>query len=598
MAAIAETSAAGSSTLPPPNYSTKAIVPSRYQICGRFVHPNGEPLRFKLVRVNGGFFSSEQEFFTDSDGRFMHYAKPFKPLFGSSTTLSYKIFEQNVFYNAKNGCAERVQVCSIKQKVSIEKQGRQVGDIVARVYEYKKDFPDLQQPEKAKYRPQQWPYTWNLIVGAYDEIIKDIYAKKGGFHTIQAVQAAYKTAFPDLEVTAENTIDMILNGIYGAHFLKGPGNNLYVKINWDQYPKKDRPLLPNVEMTLTYENEKLEIIEIVTQINGTLKPYHKDAPDFRDGLYLFNCAAVLKGEIETHLTRCHFFSGQLAMAVFRSLSDGNPIKKLLAGHLKGVLEINRMATDVLAVLARSGLTMEGVMNLIKHNLGAMCYSTFTPRKPMTPGHWAAQSSQLYWQIVQKVVNEYIQNNEAEIRTHWNEIYAMSHNLVTNSAPYHPYDGVENHELWFDPEEIDNPNVPGRVTWDGILRSMRPVTLNPNEPDQGDLGRLAQLCCVAMHNPTIEHENRHDSQPKWVSNLNYASIAPNGDGTGVMGGTEIDDGAAQLSLIHKLTDFKSDPLVENQYGDVYQPLIDELLAHREEFAKLGVDITEMSYGIVI
>jgi hypothetical protein len=215
---------------------------------------------------------------------------------------------------------------------------------------------------------------------------------------------------------------------------------------------------------------------------------------------------------------------------------------------------------------------------------------------MTPGHWAAQSSQLYWQIVQKLVNEYIQNNEAEIRTYWNEIYAMSHNLVSNSAPYRPYDGVANHELWFDKEEIDNPNVPGRVTWEGILRSMRPVTTNPDEPEEGAFGRLAQLCCAAMHNPTIDHKNTHDSQPKWVSNLNFASIAPNG--TGVMGGTEILDGAAQLSLIHKLTDFKSDPLVEDRYGDIYPPLIAELLAHREEFAKLGVDITEMSYGIVI
>ena len=134
MAAFVGSSGGASSVLPPLSFTTKEVLPGRFQICGKLVHPNGEPLRNKFVTVSGGYFSQQLEFFTDRKGRFSHYAKQYKSLFGFSPTLTYKVFERNVFYIPGSGCNENVQVCSISQKAQIKKEGHNVGNIVARVY--------------------------------------------------------------------------------------------------------------------------------------------------------------------------------------------------------------------------------------------------------------------------------------------------------------------------------------------------------------------------------------------------------------------------------------------------------------------------------
>lgn len=606
MAAIhpAAGSSSSGSSLPPLDFSGKSFQPARYQICGRFVHPNGEPLRMKFVKVKAGILSSQLEFFTDQEGRFVHDAKTFKPFMGSKQSLVYKVYEANVFYDPNSTlCKPRVKVAEVKQKVNIKSNGSNVGDIAAAVYEYQADLPDLQQPKEAKLRPQQWPYTFNLITAAYDEVLRNLYATIDHFNNVEEVQHAFRAKESHLKVSPETTIEMMLNGIFAAHYIKGPGNNLFVRINWDQYDKEDRPQLPDVEMTLTYDGKALEIIDVVAKLqNGSLKNFNKEDPDFLQGLYLFNCAALLRGEIESHLTKCHFWTGQAAMAVFRSLSEGNPIKTILAPHLKGVLEINRMGADAIfgpkGVLNHSGLTVDGIMQMVKHNLGAMCYKTFTPRKPLTENHRSARCGQLFWEIINKVVRQFVEENKAHILNYWNEIYAMSHNLVAHSPKYRPYDGVENYNEWFDQEEIDNPDVPGRVVYEGELKAVRPITLNPLAPNEGDLENLIQFICVCIQLSVEEHDVRHRSQSDWMTNLDFGSIAPNNDGKDPCGGTTIEDAQAQLTLARVLTDFKSDALVENKFGDVYEPLIRELLEHRVEFEQYGMDVTKLSYGIVI
>ena len=65
-----------------------------------------------------------------------------------------------------------------------------------------------------------------------------------------------------------------------------------------------------------------------------------------------------------------------------------------------------------------------------------------------------------------------------------------------------------------------------------------------------------------------------------------------------GNVDLRDGAKQLSLAHTFTDFDRGDLVDNIHGDIYQPLIDAINAHKDFFASLGYDVEEMPFGIII
>jgi hypothetical protein len=57
-------------------------------------------------------------------------------------------------------------------------------------------------------------------------------------------------------------------------------------------------------------------------------------------------------------------------------------------------------------------------------------------------------------------------------------------------------------------------------------------------------------------------------------------------------------AIQVDGVNTLTGFRAPTIVENRFGTIYPLLIEKLLAHKDVFAKLGYDVTEIHSAIWI
>lgn len=423
----------------------------------------------------------------------------------------------------------------------------------------------------------------------------------------ELVQKTFPSKYPEIKATPEHTMEFLLNGMYPGYFRQGSALGEMVNvINWDKYDRDLTPDLPNTSLTLKKEGEKLLIKEVTVQYpNEKAESFSPTDQDFQRALYLYNSMALVKGEAVHHLGLGHLMTGQIALSFFRHIKN-HPIGKLLRPHLDGVHEINRLGAGLIfgesGVLNVSGLTAKGVEDVMKDSLNSFDFATFQPREPLVPEHRFAYAQKLYWQIVTEVVDQFFEENDKEIKDdkNWCELFFMSQNLMKHSLPYCPFEKNQHGDeiLWLDISEIDRPEVPERVVYQGHLRAIRPFISNLHQPAEGDIEKLKQFCRFTLFLSTFYHWALHSSQEKWGTNLAFGSLAPENRAKDLWGGTKPYNAAKQLEIANALVDFEVPSLVENCYGTIYQPFIDKLLKHQKEFKRLGYDITKMHYGVVI
>lgn len=546
------------------------------------MNPQGLPLAGKIVQVSARVGLNKVVLMTCTDqiGYLYHKVEDIKPILGKKITATYVVLEKDVYDSS------RLNPISPKMKVEFKvyRGGNVLPPLVVDYMQVDHRLPTLLPPKDLDMRPQKWPYAGSLVKGNWDTFLQLFVANFDDYDNVQEVQQAFATGNTYLPLTCERTIEMITNGIYPCHFLKGEElNTLEVRINWDKYERKEKPDLSNVKMTLNYEEEKLSIRAIEIEggkLSGTYLPGQKG---FDAALFIFNCSALLRGQVVSHLGIGHFVTGQFALAMFSTLTDNNPIKRLLTPHLRGVLEINRIGETRIfgetGVLAHSALTAKGTLDLVRDTLGSICWKTFTPRKPLNQQNTFAHILNIWWNdILENTVNQFFSENKSEIIHFWPEIFKMSELLVSQSVPYCPPEGVSDRAAWYDTSEIDDPTVPGRETIDGELKSVRPITKNPIAPDEEDWGNLRQFLKYCLLIAIVWHGEVHESQDESTANFNFASIAPNYDAAGVplYGGITVDDAVAERSIIHILMNTKTSVLIENERKDIYYGLLKWML----------------------
>ncbi|MFT4552866.1 MAG: hypothetical protein ACI9S8_001498 [Chlamydiales bacterium] len=598
----------------------EAVTFDRGHINGRLVHLNGDPATHQKVKVIFPllcFKITAGTAETDKDGNFsINLNRTFSWLRDPDKVILQVVEEtlerKGFLFFSGNG--ERVI-----DKVAINTGGsggsRNLGNVPIELYEYQKDLPMLKQPGDSGQRPQQasTAYMIDLALANLDEKIKEsLHGLDILNSSVEDIHNCYGVYNPELRVTPENTIDMLLNGIFPAYFLKGSHEGeVTVPINWKDYDKDLSPLLLNttlgIDLGVNQKGTELNIKYVdVQDKDGTWHHIEKSDSRFDRALYLFNSMALVKGEIVSHLGLGHLITEECSMAVFRAVNK-NPLGDLLKPHLREVQEIDRLGATAIfgpeGILNVSGLTVDGIREALKDVVSGVCYSNFKPRKMVNDDHVMAKGGQIYWDIVSGVVDRFFGENIENIKKSWYEVFYLSKNLVEHSRPYQAWEGVENHTSWIDPNEVDNPAFGERVFFDGAYRAMRPITTSKECPKEGDIERLKQFCRFSIFNSTWWHFTVHNTQGKWGTNMKFASLAPDAPSDDILkdeeyGGTTVDNAIKQFTIAHILMNFERGNLIDNPNGDVYPPLIAKLEENRAAFTALGYDIGEYPYGVLI
>ncbi|MFT4553116.1 MAG: hypothetical protein ACI9S8_001752 [Chlamydiales bacterium] len=582
-----------------------------HSVSGNLKHPNGDPMTHQKVKVFSQHCfgrNSLGSFHTDREGNFDFKYRRFRLRMDRNDSLIFRVIEETL--DLKSGCLPCCQKTierAVHETILIKPASTRhynAGTVEAELYEYQPGFPDLLQPDNADHRPQQWPpaYHATLVKAGWDEKVKDLLVGLGGSRvSVSDLEKLYGVYNPELQLTPETTVELLLNGIYPCNFLNGDHPGEYVvDINWDRYQLDSgpRPELPNVSLRMDKTNDKLNIQNITVQFRGEeAETFQINGPNFDKALYLFNSMALVKGEIVSHLGLGHLYSGQAAMAVFRTLNE-NPLENLLKPHLRGVLEINRMgATDIFGpegILNVSGLSVDGILESLKDVLAGTCYSNFTPRVPVCEDHRFAKAENLYWDVVGRVVDRFFGENETGIQDNWHEIFYLSKTLVEHSLPYAPWERKD-FQAWNDPREIDDPSHPGRVMFENELRAIRPITSSSSSPQEGDMERLKQFTRHALFMVTFWHWAVHSTQGKWGTNLKIAALAPRKPVDMPYGGVQVKDANHQLKVAHVFAGFERGFLLNNPHGDIYPPMMQELQKKKADFKSLGYDLRKLPYG---
>lgn len=328
---------------------------------------------------------------------------------------------------------------------------------------------------------------------------------------------------------------------------------------------------------------------------GRLTATQADGPRWRAARRAFRSAWGLSGVLNTHLAHGHLNVEQYAVALFRNVRR-SPLRRLLGPHLREVSAINHFGQG--AVFGASGivtnnspLTSASALARLAAGVGRCDWSTFRPHAPLSEHHRYARAANLFWDLVERHVARFFTEEASGLAEEWLEVHRFSRNLVARSARFAP---VPERERYTCQRELDDPRLP-RETVGGVLRAARPVT-RADQPADGDLQRLEQLCRYVIFHATFFHTWENDLQAEDGGDVAYATL-------GVPAGAiELDDertlrpsprqATNQLYYAHGLASRTPGMLVANDRGDVPGPLPALVAAHRAEFALLGVDVDRL------
>lgn len=590
---------------------------STQTISGRLVHTSGDPAgRQEVQLVSPGCFWDlvVDSTKTNKDGTFKFTRRISRcPLLCCSPQENFLLRVLEEVPQVVNCCGgvkqENRVVDNVGVKIADDQNEVSLGDHFIDLYGYQKNLPALLQPANSSRRPQQWTTLdlLRLAKAGFSAIFDEVAVTALKIQDLEHIQRIFHApANPELRLTGEDTIEMLLNGIHPAYFQKTAERDVYaVEINWDRYQQHaEKPILVNTTLKVKKTGDKLEVVSVSIQGRGEAeRTYTPNDAGFSRALYVFNSMAGVKGQAHFHLGRGHFVTEQNAMAAFKFLNR-NSFKQLVTPHLRGVLEIDRLGSkaifgDDASVLVRStGLTSEGLYDVLKDTLAATCYTTFKPKAPFAENDRFARAGNLFWDIINDAVEEFFKNNQDNILENWIEIYYMSKSLVENSLPYRPLEG-KSYTVWADGNEIDNPDAPGRMKVENELRAMRPITRSKDAPQQDDLDRLKQFARFAIYTATFWHWVVHASQGKWMTNFRFGSLALNKDGAPDNYGNTAPEHMNQILALSKLLmNFNEGSITANENRDIYAGITERLKAKRQEFARLGFDIDKCFYGTII
>jgi hypothetical protein len=320
-------------------------------------------------------------------------------------------------------------------------------------------------------------------------------------------------------------------------------------------------------------------------------------PDWEAAKRVVRCQYLLHGAIEGHIAETHFQTEQHAVAVYRNVRK-NPIRQLLAPHLQEIVaqgaDGDNFAWGPNGILVtQSALKASDLDARFERSAGRYCYSTFSPREPVHASHRYAHAAKLYWQILTEYVSKFFAEHRVAIEHEWLEVKRLSDDLVKNSPAYRA-ELPDANVVPADRNELDHPEVP-REEVDGVIRSIRPITKSQT-PAPGDMDKLLSFCRYVLYQATFNHTWTHDGQTDVSGELEYATFGLQG---GSIGPVDSQDLVPSAKVLAESLSFNAlgmyatyGRLLADEEHDVAPALKRALLAHRDAFAALGVDVSTL------
>ncbi|MEH2192193.1 MAG: lipoxygenase family protein [Nostoc sp.] len=158
---------------------------------------------------------------------------------------------------------------------------------------------------------------------------------------------------------------------------------------------------------------------------------------------LFRSAEFVLHETVAHLGSTHLNIDQYAMAYYRNVVN-NPIIELLEPHFEGLLSINQQGlSELVGSEAKEGvvpqltaLNFQDTQKILVEALKTLTYRNWSPRSHTLPDYVANnhydRAAIAFWQIINKYVKDFFDQNQAGIQQYWSEIEAMSKDLAAHS----------------------------------------------------------------------------------------------------------------------------------------------------------------------
>lgn len=333
----------------------------------------------------------------------------------------------------------------------------------------------------------------------------------------------------------------------------------------------------------------------------------EDGDDWQHAKRVLRVTGAVATEVDEHFAGTHLNSEQYSIAAHRNLRR-NPVACLLLPHLKEVALINHSADGILikGYLPRaSALTAEGLSRRTQDILGVQDWKGWRPMRPLHDGHTCAIAETLFWErVVTPFVEEFFAEHLDLIKAHWREVYLFSEDLVAHSIPVflsdvtNPTSEQRDRLAYYCYQYAFDPTLPRR-TVDGRLRAVSPITTTEEFSSEDDLQNLKDVCRYAIMMATYMHtwinEHQYDDLGEVLyscgglrfGNEKRGILAPESD-------TAIAPDLARSTEMLWFTNFLSRTeygfIARNEERDVHPGFRSRLLALRDEFARLGVDVT--------
>lgn len=213
-----------------------------------------------------------------------------------------------------------------------------------------------------------------------------------------------------------------------------------------RYAHNNKYALPTAKMKFRLRKDglpmpiELKLIGPLNSINSD--PWqertftYNDGDDWLHAKRVFRVNGSFTTELDEHFTGTHLNTEQYAIAAYRNLRL-SPIAILLLPHLKEVVLINHSADNLLLsefIPNVTALTPDGIQQRTRDVLGMQDWVNWQPMQPLNDAHSSAIAENLFWDILYKFVDEFIDQNIAEIKAHWFEVYRFSEDLVNHAVP--------------------------------------------------------------------------------------------------------------------------------------------------------------------
>lgn len=417
----------------------------------------------------------------------------------------------------------------------------------------------------------------------------------------------------------------LMNGMFASVLDRDPDNADGFRLyhHWNSYEQDGVHILPNVDMRFVLKDGLLHPVKITLGLREpgatapnspvTREEITPDQPErWAAAKRIARISATLDTELGSHLSQCHLNMEQYAIAAQRNLR-GNPVRYLLAPHLREVVLINSSANNFLigpeGYITRAGaLTADSINERIVQIMGTYDWKDYAPAAPVSEQHSYGRASNLFWTLCTEHVDRFFEQHLDAIQANWLEVRRFSDEAVAHSAPFFVCghvrgEVIERGATWYLKSERANLDIE-RPLVDGIPRAVSRITDSDAATEEG-LENLKQLCRYVIFMATFRHTWANNRQWEDGGEVRYTSLGLRWSEAGPFAPEDDLDtlpsarhATEMLWISYMLSKTNYGFLLDNTENDVDPRFVDDLRARVDDFGELELDLKRVNSRINI